>query len=49
MVYVLVNKALHGMLCADLLFYRKLREDLEEMEPVVNPYYLCVAKPRRER
>jgi hypothetical protein len=31
MLYVLISKALYGMLRAALLFYRKLRADLEEM------------------
>lgn len=43
MLHVLVSKALYGMLQAALLFYRKLRKDLEEMEFVVNPYDPCVA------
>ena len=43
MLYVKINKALYGMLRAALLFYRKLRGDLEEMEFVVNPYDPCVA------
>ena len=43
MLYVLVSKALYGMLRAALLFYRKLRRDLEEMGFEVNPYDPCVA------
>ena len=43
MLYVLVEKSLYGMLRAALLFYRKLRKDLEEMKFVVNPYKPCVA------
>ena len=45
MLYVLINKTLYGMLRVALLFYRKLRNDLEEMEFVVNPYDPCVANP----
>ena len=43
MLYVKINKALYGMLRAALLFYRKLRADLEEMGFAVNPYDPCVA------
>ena len=40
---MLHTKALYGMLKAALLFYKRLRFDLEEMGFVVNPYDLCVA------
>ena len=43
MLYVLVSKALYGMLRAVLMCYQKLRRDLEEMEFKVNPYDPCVA------
>ena len=43
MLYVLVSKALYGMLRAALLFYRKLHRDLEDMGFKVNPYDPCVA------
>ena len=43
MLYVLVSKALYGMLRAASLFYRKLRRDLEEMRFKVNPYDPCIA------
>ena len=43
MFYVLIEKALYGMLRAALLFYRKLRADLEDMGFEVNPYDPCVA------
>ena len=43
MLHVLVSKALYGMLRAALLFYRKLRRNLEEMGFEVNPYDPCVA------
>ena len=43
MLYVHIEKALYGMLRAALLFYRKLRADLEDMGFEVNPCDLCVA------
>ena len=43
MLYVLMSKALYGMLRAALLLYRKLRGDLEEIYFEVNPYVPCVA------
>jgi Reverse transcriptase (RNA-dependent DNA polymerase) len=42
-IYVQVLKALYGMLQASLLFYKKLRKDLEEIGFKVNPYDPCVA------
>jgi Reverse transcriptase (RNA-dependent DNA polymerase) len=42
-LYVEVLKALYGMLQASLLFYKKLRKDLEEIGFEVNPYDPCVA------
>jgi Reverse transcriptase (RNA-dependent DNA polymerase) len=42
-IYVQVLKALYGMLQASLLFYKKLRKDLEEVGFKVNPYDPCVA------
>ena len=36
-LYMKLNKALYGLLCAALLFYRKLRKELEVMGFVVNP------------
>ena len=42
-VYVQVLKALYGMLQASLLFYKKLRKDLEEIGFKINPYDPCVA------
>ena len=38
-----IEKALYGMLRAALLFYCKLRADLEDMGFEVNPYDPCVA------
>ena len=37
-LYVELQKALYGMLKSALLFYRKLRKDLESIGFVVNPY-----------
>ena len=38
MLYVKLDKALYGMLRASLLFYNKIRRDLDEMGFVINPY-----------
>ena len=43
MLYVRAGKALNWMLRVALLFYRKLRADLEDMGFEVNPYDPCVA------
>ena len=42
-LYVKLQKALYGMLKSALLFYKKLRKDLESQGFVVNPYDPCVA------
>ena len=42
-LYVKLHKALYGFIRASLLFYRKLRKELEEYGFVVNPYDPCVA------
>ncbi len=42
-LYVKLNKALYGLLKSVLLWYKKLRAELEEMRFVVNPYAPCVA------
>ena len=42
-LYVELQKALYGMLKSALLFYWKLRKDLESIGFVVNPYDPCVA------
>jgi hypothetical protein len=42
-LYVLVLKALYGMLMAALLWYNQLRNDLIEVGFVFNPYDPCVA------
>ena len=43
MLYVRLSKALYGMLRAALLFYKRLRSDLENMVFDINPYNPCVA------
>ena len=43
MLYVRLSKSLYGMLRAALLFYKRLRSDLENMGFEVNPYDPCVA------
>ena len=42
-LYLEILKALYGMLVSSLLFYRKLRKDLEQLGFRVNPYDICVA------
>ena len=42
-LYVEVLKALYGMLQASLLFYKKLKKDLESIGFKINPYDPCVA------
>ena len=42
-IYVRVLKAIYGMLQSALLFYNKLRKDLEDSGFEVNPYDPCVA------
>ena len=42
-LYLHVHKAIYGMLQSSLLFYQKLRKDLEAEGFVVNPYDPCVA------
>ncbi len=43
-LYAKLQKALYGLMQASLLFYRKLRKELEAYGFVVNPYDPCVAK-----
>ncbi len=43
MIYVKLQKALYGLMRASLLFYRKLRLELEAYGFEVNPYDPCVA------
>jgi len=42
-LYVVMSKALYGMLESALLYYRKFRKDIEERGYTVNPYDPCVA------
>ena len=43
MLYVRLSKVLYGFLQSALLFYRKLRSELEAYGFTVNPYDPCVA------
>jgi hypothetical protein len=43
MLYVKLQKALYGLMWASLLFYRKLRKELEVYGFEINPYNPCVA------
>ena len=43
MLYVRLSKVLYGLLQSALLFYRKLRSELEDFGFEVNPYDPCVA------
>jgi len=42
-LYLEILKTLYGMMVSSLLFYRKLRKDLEQLGIKVNPYDICVA------
>ena len=42
-LYIKLNNALYGLLKSPLLWYKKHRDDLDNMGFVVNPYDLCVA------
>ena len=42
-LYLLVTKAIYGMLQAGLLWYHKLRTNLEEQGCIFNSYDPCVA------
>jgi hypothetical protein len=42
-LYVKLQKALYGLMRASLLFYRKLRKELEDYGFKINPYDPCVA------
>ena len=42
-LYLKLQKALYGLMRASLLFYRKLRKELEGYGLIVNPYDPCVA------
>jgi hypothetical protein len=42
-LYMEILRALYGMIKSTLLFYRKLRRDLESIDFKTNPYDICVA------
>ena len=42
-LYLQVLMAIYGMLQSSLLFYKKLRKDLESIQFEINPYDPCVA------
>jgi hypothetical protein len=42
-LYVLLTKAIYGLLVSAMLFYRKLIKDLQEIGFEINPYDICVA------
>jgi len=42
-LYVKLQKALYGLMWPSLLFYRKLRRELEDYGFEINPYDPCVA------
>ena len=41
-LYVRLKKALYGILRSSLLFYRKIRGELEAYGFEINPYYPCM-------
>ena len=42
-LYLIVHKAIYGMIQSPLLWYKKIRADLESQGFKVNPYDPCVA------
>ena len=48
-IYVQLQKMLYGLLRSALLFYRKLRGELEANGFVVNPYDPCMANKMTEK
>jgi hypothetical protein len=42
-LYVKLQKALYGLMQASLLFYRKLRKEMEQYGFMINPYEPCIA------
>jgi hypothetical protein len=42
-IYVVVLKALYGMLQLALLYYKKFQKDIEDIGFNVNPYDPCIA------
>jgi hypothetical protein len=47
-LYVKLQKALYGLMLASLLFYRKLRKELEAYGFEINPYDPCVTNKMTE-
>jgi hypothetical protein len=47
-LYVQLYKSLYGLLRSALLFYRKLKKELEDFGFVINPYNPCVANRTTE-
>ena len=43
LVYVIMLKALYGMILSSMLYYQKIRKDLESIGYKMNPYEPCVA------
>ena len=43
MIYAKVLMAIYGMLESALLWYKKLRKDLEHIGFIFNPYDACIA------
>ena len=43
LLYVIMLKALHGMILLSTLYYKKFRQDLKSLGYKVNPYEPCVA------
>ena len=48
-LYVWLQKMLHGLLRSALMFYRKLRSELEVDGFVINPYDPCVTNKMTEK
>ena len=42
-IYVVILRAIYGMLVASLLFYKKIRADFEDEGFIFNPYDPCIA------
>ena len=49
LLYVNMNKALYGLLKSVLLFYNKLRGELESIGFEINPYYPYISNKRINR
>lgn len=42
-LYVIVLRAIYGILILAMLWYKKFQGDLKEQKCIFSPYYLCVA------